>query len=552
MARDSQSKTTRARVAAPQLRDPRIDEHTRFINASGSRNDEGTANALKAAFGVGEQFLNDKTVADNEEGALRALQDKAFGEGQDTDDQNIGYQRGWSRLRAENDFNAAAGEFGEFLRGADLENMEEGEVQEAYNSFMSDKFAGSELDPEYAAYIAPRLVELELETIADHRDMVIEGIQTEQSVQIFENLQSRFLETGEFDYEYLASETGRFFDGKDKNVRYAEMLFDFAIENGQPEIIQNMPEKFTKSGQPTIKNRSDFQDAIRAAEAAAFNVAAKKQAAAIAALKQQNEADLFDTQLLIAMKTIRGESVANEIDMLRQNPEASFATMTSAINFGQAQLDEGDSRSADVHMTATTWQGIYSGKVNIEDVMQQYADGTLGTGTQAVNQVQKMLSTIQSQRTLSQRGDTAAISTYRSELTKTYNPQLQGPLGPLDPVLMNIQNEAISEYNRRVLEDGDSPRIARDAVREQFDAAVDRIAPDALSDAGEKSQSTNARLRGLTITVGDAKRFANGDLSPDAFLGPRSPDELVLQLQAIADELSQDELEAISKQFLTQ
>lgn len=551
MARDTQRKTSRARVAAPQVNDPRIEEHTRFINATGSRNNEGVANALKSAFGVGEQFLNEKTVRDNEAGTQRALADKAFGQGQDLDDQNAGYQRGWSRLRAENDFNAASSEYKEFLRGADLENMEESELQESYNTFMSDKFGGAEQDPEYAAYIAPKLVELELETIADHRDMVVQGIQTEQSVMVFENLQSRFVETGEFDYTYLADETNRFFDGEQKNLKYGEMLFDFAIENGLPSLITNMPERYP-TGQPTIKNNPDMQDEIRAAEAAATSVAAKRLAAQTAALKQENEDQMFDTQLTIAMKTINGESVAEEINMLRANPEASFATLTSAINFGQAQLDEGDSRSSDLPMEATTWQGIYAGNVTVEDVMQQYADGTFGTGNQAVATVQKMLSTVQSQRTLGTRGDAAAISTYRSEITKSYNPQLQGPLGPLDPVLMNIQNEALSEYNRRVLETGESPRVARDAVREQFDAAVDRISPDALSESGSASQSTNARVRGLTITVNDAKRFANGDLAADAFLGPRGMDELVLQLEAISDSLSQDELDAIAKQFTAQ
>jgi hypothetical protein len=551
MPREAQRKSTRVEVAAPRLRDPRIQEHTRFINARGSRNDTATANALKDAFGVGSDFLNQRTVDQNEEGTQRAAQDLAFGRDQDPADENAGYQRGWSRLRAENDFNSASKEFGEFLRGADFENLEEGEVQEAYNTFMGDRFKGAEEDPEYSAHIAPKLVELELQTLADHRDLVIQGIQTEQSAMIFENIQERYTETGEFDYEYLAEETGRFFDGADKNVKYAEMLFDTAIEAGDPSIIQNMPERFP-SGQPTIKNRPDFQDEIRAAEAAAFNVAARKLAASDAALEQANKDDLFDTQLLIANKIIAGQPVHNEIEQLRGNPEASFSTLTSSVNFGQAQLDEGDSRSPDLPIVATTWQGIYSGRAGLEDVMQMYADGVLGSGPQAVSEVQSMLSAVQQIRQTSTRGDATAISTYRSEITKTYNPQLQGPLGPLDPVLMNIQNEALSEYNRRVIQDGESPRVARDAVREQFDAAVDRIGPAALSESGSASQSANARSRGLTITTQDAQRFASGDLDAATFIGPRSTQEIVLQIQAISSNLSQEELNNIARQLSAQ
>jgi hypothetical protein len=551
MPRDTQRKTTRARVADPQVSDPRIEEHTRFINARGSRNDTATADALKQAFGVGEQFLNERTVRKNIEGGQAAEQDVAFGRDQDLANKNAGYQNGWSRLRAENDFNAAAGEFGEFLRGADLENMEEDQVQDAYNSFMSDRFAGSELDPEYAAAIAPKLVELELQTIADHRDMVIQGIQTEQSVMVFENLQSRYDETGEFDYQYLADETNRFFDGPEKNIKYAEMLFDFAIEEGLPSLIQNMPDRFP-SGQPTIKNRPEYQDEIRAAEAAATNVAAKQLAAQQAALEQANKDSLFDTQLLMASKVIAGESVAAEVEMLRQNPEASFSTLTAAINFGQAQLDEGDSRSADLPMVATSWQGIYSGSVTLDDIMQQYADGSLGSGAQAQARAQAMMSAVSSIRQSNARADSTDVATYRSELTKSYNPQKQGPLGPLDPVLLTIQNEALSEYNRRVLEVGESPRVARDAVREQFDAAVDRINPAALSPVGSSSQSQQARARGLTVTLQDAKRFANGDLEVATFVGQRGVPELLLQVQAISSGLSQQELENIAKQLTAQ
>ena len=349
------------------------------------------------------------------------------------------------------------------------------------------------------------------------------------------------------DYNKLFEQTGVFFEGSDKKVVMWETIFDLAIESGRPDLIENVPTDI--NGIPTGSRDPEFLDEKRAALNAATTQAGRKLAALEAEQKANNEQALKDDQLLLVDTYIAGGDVTGLVDSIRVNPESTFSDITAAINFSQTELTYGEDTSPDMDGRARLWSDIYTGRASMSDVITFHNAGGNGFGDQSNQELRSMLAAVSTQSKGANGSNGPTITAYRNELNQVYNPQLQGALGPIDQTMHQIRVEAIGEFNRRVIDDGESPREAMLAVREQFDAAVDRIQPSSISTTGSQSQSTNAQAMGLTITKADAVRFANGEMSYEAFIGPRQQQELILQIQAIGDELGQETLEQIAERI---
>lgn len=554
MAREQQRKTTRVEVKDAQLSPPRIEEHTRYINARGGRNGVRAAEALQDAFKVGQKIAEDQMRQKNTEGVNRAIAARAAGTERDVDDENFGYNKAWDQLDAEYDYNLMEKELPEILRGMDAENQPEADVQATITQYFEDNLKGIDLegDDEYAKFLAPRLVELETKLIAEHRDAVIGQVREDQRTKIFANAQADFVKNGTLDYQKLFDQTGTFFEGSDKKVVMWETIYDTAIEAGRPDLIEDVPD--TINGIPSGINDPALQDQHRAAVSAAHSVAARKLAAKEAEQKANYEQQVKDTQLLMVEKYINGENVDDLVESLRVNPEAKFSDVTAAINFAQTEITYDEDISPQRDAQAALWGEIHRGNVSITDVLEAHNNGLNGFGKQAHTELRAQLSAVvaaEKAKAAASQGESIGpqITAYRGQVTAAYNPQMQGALGPLDHTVNVLRNEAVSEYDRLVYDQGMPPREAMLQVREQFDAAYDRLKPDALSAAGSRSQSTNASAMGLTVSVADARRFANGEMELEAFAGTRSVDELILQIQNIADDLSQEELEAIAERF---
>jgi hypothetical protein len=288
MPRGEKRVTQREEVSLAEERPVRLQASKRFFTARGSDQAVRQARALSDAFGVGVQLVSEEIDRRNIKGEQRALGAAATGEERDITDKNLGYNKAWDELDAERDINFMQKELPEILRGADWENLEEHEVRGIISDHMKSQLEGVDPAGFYGRAIIPAMLAMEAETLATHRDMVIERIQTEQRSSILANMQSRFEASklqadtpeGVFDYDYLADQTGIFFDGSDKKVVYWESIIDFAIENGRPDIIENVPERFTRSGDPTGITDPLMQTAIRngLAKATSVQQAMKKAA----------------------------------------------------------------------------------------------------------------------------------------------------------------------------------------------------------------------------------------------------------------------------------
>lgn len=435
------------------------------------------AQALQSAFGVGVQAATAIQTDRNATGRQEAIIERASGaQGPDADNKQAGYLRAWDELDANFDFSAAKAELPEMLRGANWEELGEEEVVGTINEYMESQFGGLDPASAYAETMAPKLLELQDALVTDHRSMQVAKIQEEQRTKIFANAEAALAENPEAGVNYtdLFGQTGTFFDGSAKKEVFWDTLFELAVSTGDPSIIENVPAMM--NGVPTGSKDPAFAQQRNAAINSAASVATKKAKDMDAAAKATAEGELFNAQLAIVDAVAQGQDPELLIESIRNNPEASFADITAAVNFGRSTLDENESQSPNLPGMDALWVGIYDGKATITDVLNAKTDGILGTGPQATQQFQTMLATAQRMQDAKKSGgDSGAVGAFRSELTSRFNPQMAGPMAAIDPTMMHIRNNAISMYNDLVLTQGMDPAEANIQVRETFEPQADKV-----------------------------------------------------------------------------
>ena len=469
MPRDNSRRKTRREAVDPRPNDqPQLRPQRRFLTGGGF--DEGVrlARALERAFGVTTDFTINNQLRRNAEGAKLAVTEAGAGRSRDESNRQAGYNRAWDELDAEYDFNLIKKELPEQLRGFNAEERTEAEVQGFVDKYFESQFGGIENlgDSAYAKYLGPRLQAFEQEIIGSHREAQLQRIQEDQRSKVFANARDALADTGQLDYKSLFERTGTFFEGADKKTVFWETVYDLAIESGQPDLIRNVPEKF--GGVVSGIRDPALQDSHRTAIAAA-----ERQQAVLAAAEQQAERDasercILDLQLLIAQKTFRGESTVAELELLRNEPEATLSDFTAAINFGQSQLGEFESRSADVDFKAAMWNQIYDGTAGLPAVMEAYSNGLLGGGEQAASELQQMMSTAQQMNQQSSRFSSEQVTTWRSALNRRYNAKLGGPLAAEIVTIESMKRIATGESSYADVFGGVHPGIVNLRVIEEL------------------------------------------------------------------------------------
>ena len=476
MARGQERKTERVRVNEVSAAPPRIEDHTRYISSRGSRNGIGLANSLREAFNVGQRFTEEKLAEGNREGVDRAVQQRASGAERDPSDENYGYNLAWDRLDAENDVNKAKAELTEYLRGVDSENLEEGELQGALNAFWEERFSGLDQmeDSEYARQVSRQIVGIETEVMADHRQAQIEQIREEQRTKIYENVQARLEETGEYDHQYAFEQTGIFFEGAEKKTTYREMVIAEAIRRGDVDIIDSMPE--TINGVPTGINDPALQDEWQAARNSALRTAANKQAQLDAAVKADNERNLYASQRLIAAKIARGEDVAEDIAAMALNPESDVAAENAAFSLANNYTGLIENSDFSPTYVNTAWRAIHNQDLAphqmLTQITQAYADGLLGGGKEAETRYNSMVNAIESYVDDGTGGNpltSQEANLYRTDLNKHFDKSLAGIIP--DGFIARANAGATARYNSLLLE-GKSPVEASDIAKTEYDKII--------------------------------------------------------------------------------
>jgi hypothetical protein len=484
MARGDKRATQREDVTLAEQRPVKLQASKRFFTAGGSDQAVRQARALSDAFGTGLKFIGEELDRRNIKGQERALGTAAAGGERDVEDKNQGYNRAWDEMDAEADVNFMKADLPEVLRGADWENLEEGAVAGIISDYMKEQYEGIDPASWYGQKLAPAMLAIEAETLATHRDMVVERIQEEQRTTIFSNLKSRFETSklnpetpdGAFDYNYLAEQTNIFFDGAAKMDAYWETMYQFAIENGQPELIKNTPERFP-SGDPTGINDPIRQDDHRAALNAATTQAGKIAAAELEQIEAAQSAYVESLKWTIHDKEMRGESSATEVEELRglaQRGIAEFNDYSSAKSFVDGQISEFEERSPNYRYSSALWADIFGGQAGFSDIYEARDQGLLGFGKTADDLMARMMGTVQR---ISPKKDVMTrpeVTQFRSVINKNYDPARNGPAEPFDQSLHQINVMANLEYTQRML-DGEAPEAAFEAVINKYDSLKENM-----------------------------------------------------------------------------
>jgi hypothetical protein len=479
MARGEKRATVREEATLADQRPVQLRSSKRFFSSQG--NDQATrqARALSEAFGTGLEFFSEELDRRNIEGEKRAVGSRTAGAERDVEDKNQGYNRAWDELDAEADVNAMKKELPEILRGADWENLEEPEVGKIVSDYMKEQFEGIDPTGFYGQTLAPAMLAVEAETLATHRDMVVARIQEEQRTTIFANLNDRFETTklnpdtpeGSFDYNYLAEQTNIFFDGAAKKQVYWETLYDFAIENGRPDLIESSPERFP-NGDPTGLDDPLRQDEHRAAINAAATQGAKIAKAEAEALEAAQESYIENLKWVIHDKSLRGESTDAEVQELynmSRNGTAEFKDYSSVKAFTDGQVAEFEERSPNYRYSSALWADIFTGRAGFSDIYEARDQGLLGYGKTADDLMARMMGTVQRITPNKDSMTSPEVTQYRSVINKNYDAARNGPAEPFDQSLHQINVMANLEFTQRLL-DGDDPSEAFQEVINKYDS----------------------------------------------------------------------------------
>lgn len=524
MARNERRRTTREETPVGQsTREVQLRESRRFYTANGYEGPQRIASALQRAFQTGVDTYGQHLDRQNEKGARQAASDFATGN-KDIDQKTKGYLDAWDSLEAERDVNDMKRELPEILRGANWEELSEGEVQGIIDDYMRGKFEGIDPQSAYASIWTPGALAINKELLGVHGDMQLQNIQLSQRQDIIGNLQSRFEasaevdENGEpiagtetFDYEYLADQTRIFFDGQEKRVTFIESVFDFAIRNGRPDIIENAPDRFGKDGKGDPTGIRADQDEYRAALEAARRAQAVKIKAAQDAQAEKDASTVASLQFAIYQKRVTGEDFSNELRTLRGmaiDGRADFGDYTAAKNFGDSQFDEGEEHAPDYAYASAMWTDIYNGQAGIRDIFKARQEGALGYGKTADDLMQRMMATVERMTPNRDAISRPEVTQYRSQLGQHYNPATKGPLQALDQTRFHVKNLALDDFNERVIK-GEDPTEAYQAVRQKYDLVIENADPSFAT----KTSSSPEFVKANIITPAAIKSVINGEQS---------------------------------------
>lgn len=516
MPRETQKRSVREEVPLNAQRPVQLQAARRFFSSQGSDRATREARALANAFDAGTNLFLSELERRNKLGVERAVTSRGAGEDRDAEDKNAGFNRAWDQLDAEADLNSAKSELPVILEEANAEDLTERQVQALITDYMKASFEGIEAQSAYGEIMAPGLLQLEQNLLTVHRDQQLERTQVEYRSKIMSNLTARFEssvtdenELGTFDYEYLATQTNIFFDGKSKKIAYWETVYDFAIRRGRPDLITGVPERFP-NGDFTGINDPKQADEHRAAINSATVVAAN-----MAKARQEAQEDLFDDMRFDAMYSIYearrdGQDVTPLLRELKRIPGTEFSDITAAKNFGDTQLEEGDSRSADLTFTSPLWKQIHEGSAGIDAIFFARRQGFLGIGPQADKMMDDMMSTARSVRQNRERFGSQQAVLWRQAVNKQYNANKGGLLTAINPVMERINLDANAFYEVLLI-NGTPPIDAFHKTADRFDPLV-ALLPD-IEEAeiiGRRSQTDFTATAVVTSEL--MKRVATGEV----------------------------------------
>ena len=512
----------------------RLQEQRRFFSSRGNNSSEREARLIADAFDIGTKVVAGVIESNNVKGEERAIEEAGSGTERNLDDKNSRYNKTWDLLDDKRSLSFARVGLAKILQEAGGDDLEESQVQDITNQFLQDQFLGIDKEAGDHTFLAEGLLQLETEVLVAHKDSAFQKIQDKQMADAFADVKESYANSFEFNdagvpvagtgtapYDDIANYTGTFLSGSAKMTAYWEMIYDLAIESGDPDVIRNAPEKFA-NGDPTGINDTRRADEHRAAIKSATIKQATNALAAQEATDKYNDDLIFGLQVEIFKTRQEGGDPSALIDLLAANPNATLSDITSAKNFGDSQLSEKESRSANLSFTTDLWQDIYDGGSKSSDlfdaVMEGEAAGLFGNGPQAAAEMVQMMSAIKSIADAGASLRTQSAVAWKGQINNRYNAKTGGLLEPINPVMQRINVDANQMY-LEAIESGTQPDEAYNKVIEKFDPMVQNLPPISKEElANRRSQSDFTGKTSVSLEV-IGQILSNDITVRDAFLG---------------------------------
>jgi hypothetical protein len=493
---------TRRASGREQVQD--VNNVSRFSVVAPSRiSTEGAGQSaanLAQAFGLAGDLNRDRENRLTE----RGIRDATMGT-VDPDNRRRHYQAAVERTQTEAAWIQDVDFFDEQLRQIDLDELDPDAspqvINETIDKLYAEKYAGIDgisaevLVPRMQRYRAEKVNEL-LETqraMAEQRlegnlQIVVRGFGEAAREAALDAAPDKaphqVTASGQFDYLGLHERVRALKPGSATNETYFQLISDMAIENGDPELLDSIPDTWA-DGTPSLKSIPAYNQKIRAAKQQAANVRARLENEYQAALKDAADAEIAQAERNMAWAIVHGDPRAEAmIQNYAGNPNADPSVVLKMRSAFASTRDDIEQNAVEPTGLSAVRVAAYNGELDTKQAMDLYLDGALGAGRQASEELGRLLSTIDQQDRLQDSEQQRVLRIYTDNLKNSYDPG-SGILR--DPVKAQIQQEAMLEIRTRVIENGEEPSEVFSEVKEKFDARWNTAAgtsPRVVSESG--------------------------------------------------------------------
>ena len=438
---------------------------------------------LVNALEVATPFIEDKQIRDRDKSREEAAAD--FQTGTLKDDGDWAYKQAATKLRAEADWFSNEPALNDALNELDLDNMTPDELASNIDNLFKSQYEGLD-DPDEAAVVIPLMDKYRKaktdEYIGRQQDIVYTN-QTADLEVLFKNRYERVknyndavrLEGGEevpFDYQGFHQQIKSLnYGGKVTNEVLYSIVANQAIENGDPELLDNIPDKW-KDGTPTIKHIPAYNERL-------LNATVRSEARQVslvkARLKAEDDAnkEVLRTSGLTLVEKLTNPSLDDTerhqlINDYSTLPGAKIESVISLYNSSRSFRDDGEKRAANYDAITVLTHGAYQGTVTPSDIFSAYAEGQLGQpGTpQALANFRQLNGDMKNAKSLEASGNKDKFTAYLKGLSGKFVPN--GLLSESNGAIQALKSDAELAYKKAVFEDNLSPSAAYKAALDEF------------------------------------------------------------------------------------
>jgi hypothetical protein len=319
------------------------------------------------------------------------------------------------------------------------------------------------------------MLEYRMGLLTQHKQEQLKRERETRDADLQISLRDEYKTSGTIDYETLGERVRLLrADGKERRELFAGVIFDLAIQNGDPELLDNAPKQFP-NGAPTIFALPEWNGAVAKARNAAEQERKRRQTQLENDINAAQAEELRQQGLTVAAALVNGQNPWPAIQEYAEMPGAKGSEVLAFESAWQRIRDDREERDADFTDIAIMETSIMAGEVEFVDIFSAYADGTLGSGQAARQELSRLLGVWRGRERDLNSDQRVRHSAYERQIRETFNPN-PGMGMPRNQTLAQIQLEAMREFQMRVTQaTGDvNPQEITDEIILKYQSSLER------------------------------------------------------------------------------